>query len=304
MATGQPKLRRKKRPKKNRKRRLRGFDLHKAMFVLPNAFTVSSIFCGFYAITLCLDTPEPIHLYRAAIAIFFGMFFDMADGRVARLTRTQSEFGMQLDSLADVCSFGVAPAVLIYRWSLHELGLLGLIISFMYVACGALRLARFNVLAIRGVSGASDFVGLPIPLGAGAIVAMVMANYPFDKPVFGGTNGVAAVTASLSLLMVSNVRYRAFKKVRPTKKSVSITVVIVLLFAFFSFELRPAVALAFLFLGYILDGVVEEVVFFRVRRAERVAAKTQAKEKPPAEPEPPLEHASKDPKETAPAQSA
>ena len=92
-----------------RRRRRKKFDLRRAMFVLPNLFTVSSIFCGFYAITLCLDGAEPLRLYRAAIAIFFGMFFDMFDGRVARLTRTQSDFGMQLDSLADVISFGAAP---------------------------------------------------------------------------------------------------------------------------------------------------------------------------------------------------
>src|SRR5689334_6823759 len=132
-----------------RRRRRRKFDLQRAMFVLPNLFTVSSIFCGFYAITLCLDAPEPIHLYNAALAIFFGMFFDMADGRVARLTKTQSDFGVQLDSLADVVSFGVAPAVLLWRWALSSLGITGLVIGFIYVACGALRLARFNVLAAR-----------------------------------------------------------------------------------------------------------------------------------------------------------
>src|SRR5262249_23636579 len=127
-------------PGRRRRRRRIKFDLQRAMFVLPNAFTVSSIFCGFYAITECLDESTPIRLYRAAIAIFFGMFFDMFDGRVARLTRTQSDFGVQLDSLADVISFGAAPAVLLWRWALSSLGLLGLVVGFIYVACGALRL--------------------------------------------------------------------------------------------------------------------------------------------------------------------
>ena len=246
-------------------------DLRKAMFVLPNLFTVSSIFCGFYAITLCLDSPLPVHLYRAALAIFFGMFFDMADGRVARLTRTQSEFGVQLDSLADVLSFGCAPAVLLYRWALHELGIAGIFVAFLYVACGALRLARFNVLAARGGGATKDFVGLPIPLAAGAVVAMVMTAYPFEKPIAGGAAGVTAVTLTLALLMVSSVRYRAFKTVRPTKKTISLAFVVVLILTAISTQLGPWIALSILMLAYIADGLVEEVIFFRSRRAERAA---------------------------------
>src|SRR5574339_28462 len=102
----------------------------------------------------------------------------MFDGRVARMTRTQSAFGVELDSLADVVSFGAAPALLVYKWALAPLGLLGLFLSFAYAACGALRLARFNVLAWRGDKGASRFfVGLPIPLAAGTIVSIVIAHY-------------------------------------------------------------------------------------------------------------------------------
>src|SRR5512133_3368689 len=122
-------------------------NLRKAMFVLPNLFTVSSIFLGFYALVLCAGDATPQQLYQAALAIFFAMFFDGFDGRVARLTRTQSQFGVELDSLADVISFGVVPAMLVYKWALSSLGLVGLLVSFMFTACGALRLARFNVLA-------------------------------------------------------------------------------------------------------------------------------------------------------------
>ena len=152
--------------------------LRKAMFVLPNLFTVSSIFLGFYALTLCTGDATPEQLYRAAIAIFFAMFFDAFDGRVARMTKTQSDFGMELDSLADVVSFGAAPALLVFKWALAPLGTVGLVISFSFAACGALRLARFNVLAMRGDKGSSRFfVGLPIPLAAGAIVALVIAHH-------------------------------------------------------------------------------------------------------------------------------
>lgn len=254
--------------RKRRKRRIK-FDLHKAMFVLPNLFTVSSIFCGFYAITLCMGEAQPIHLYRAAIAIFFGMFFDMFDGRVARLTRTQSEFGVQLDSLADLVSFGAAPGVLLYRWVLADMGFGGLFIAFVYVACGALRLARFNVLASREPGSMKYFLGLPIPLAAGTVVALVMSSYPFERPTPGGTTGVALVTLLLAALMVSNVRYRTFKDLRPSKKSITLTFMVLLLFAAVSAQLKPTIALAALFLGYITLGLVEEVVFFRRRRAER-----------------------------------
>src|SRR3954463_13543659 len=165
--------------------------LRKLLFVLPNLFTVSSIFCGFYALTLCTGEASPAQLYQAALAIFFGIFFDGFDGRVARLTKTQSQFGMELDSLADVVTFGAAPALLVYRWALQPLGIGGIFIGFMFAACGALRLARFNVLAIREEAAKKAapagqptkshaagrfFVGLPIPLGAGVVISMIIAH--------------------------------------------------------------------------------------------------------------------------------
>ncbi len=242
------------------------------MFVLPNLFTVSSIFCGFYAVTLCLSAqPEPIHLYRAAIAIFFGMFFDMFDGRVARLTRTQSEFGMQLDSLADVISFGVAPGILLYKWMLADLGFVGVFVGFVYAACGALRLARFNVLASREHGSSKYFVGLPIPLAAGSVVSLVMSSYPFDQP-FLTPVAVAIIAIALAALMVSNVRYRTFKDLRPSKKSITISFVLVVIFAALSTRLKPTIALAAFFLGYITLGLAEGVIFFKARRAEAETA--------------------------------
>ncbi|MEZ4272854.1 MAG: CDP-alcohol phosphatidyltransferase family protein [Myxococcota bacterium] len=135
--------RRKRRRRLPRRRRIATrFNLGRALFVLPNLFTVSNIFCGFYAIVLICGEPGPEQFYRAGLAIFFGFFFDMADGRVARMTRTQSDFGVQLDSLSDMVTFGVAPALIVYRWGLSELGLWGIVVAFVYVACGALRLAR------------------------------------------------------------------------------------------------------------------------------------------------------------------
>jgi CDP-diacylglycerol--serine O-phosphatidyltransferase len=255
-----------------RPRRLR-FDLRKALFVLPNLFTVSSIFCGFYAMTLCLNTPEPIDLYRASIAIFFGMFFDAADGRVARLTRTQSEFGVQLDSLADLVTFGAAPGILLYRWSLHQFDSAGMFVAFLYTTCGALRLARFNVLAAHETGPSKYFVGLPIPLAAGTVVAIVMASVKLGRPAPGGATGILFVTLVLAVLMVSTIRYRTFKDLRPTKKSITITFLISVVFLTVSEQMKPEVALAFFFLGYICFGLLEEVIFFRKRREERAAAR-------------------------------
>jgi CDP-diacylglycerol--serine O-phosphatidyltransferase len=235
------------------------------MFVLPNLFTTSSIFCGFYAIVLCTDDPSPRQLYRAALSIFFAMFFDMFDGRVARMTRTQSEFGVQLDSLADLVSFGVAPALLLYRWALFDLGLLGLFVAFLYVACGAMRLARFNVLAARDKGSSKYFYGLPIPLAAGTVVALVLVNFPFERPALGGGRGVAVVVVALALLMVSNVHYRTFKDLRPSRKSITLVFVVGLLFATLSARVKPSFALAALFVGYLGAGLLEEVLFFRLR---------------------------------------
>lgn len=200
-------------------------NLRKAMFVLPNLFTVSSIFLGFYALTLCAGEATPGQLYQAALAIFFAMFFDAFDGRVARMTKTQSDFGVQLDSLADVLSFGAAPALLVYKWALAPLGFVGLFFSFCFAACGALRLARFNVLAARGDKGSSRFfVGLPIPLAAGAITALVIAHYKeFGAATDAATRApVLAVVILLSFLMVSTVRYRTFKDLHLSAKSLTL----------------------------------------------------------------------------------
>jgi CDP-diacylglycerol--serine O-phosphatidyltransferase len=239
-------------------------NLRKAMFVLPNLFTVSSIFLGFYSMTLAAGDATPEQLYRAALAIFFAIFFDMFDGRVARMTRTQSDFGVQLDSLADVISFGAAPALLVYKWALAPMGFLGLFLSFSFAACGALRLARFNVLAARGDKASHRFfTGLPIPLAAGALVSVIIAHYRhFGAPTEPATHVPIAIgVALLSFLMVSTVRYRTFKETRLTPRS----------FATFGFVLAAGVVIglatraSFVLLvyagAYILLGLVESIFF-------------------------------------------
>src|SRR5512134_1095300 len=235
-------------------------NLRKAMFVLPNLFTVSSILLGFYAMTLCAGDPSPAQLNQAALAIFFAIFFDAFDGRVARMTKTQSDFGVQLDSLADVISFGAAPALLVYKWALAPLGFLGFFLSFAFAACGALRLARFNVLAQRGDKGSSRFfVGLPIPLAAGAIVALVIAHH---RAVGGITDdsiraAIAGFVALLAFLMVSTIRYRTFKDAHLSGKSLLIFAFLVMAGVAVAVATRPAFVLVVYMAAYMAMGPAE-----------------------------------------------
>ena len=195
----------------------------KALYILPNLFTVSSIFCGIYAILEAIGH-NPGRFHRAALAIIFAVVFDSLDGRVARLTKTQSEFGVQLDSLADLVSFGVAPAVLIHQWALAPYGWAGTAVAFIYVTGGALRLARFNVMAAHAGGPSTNFIGLPIPLAAATLSSLVMLH---QRAVGGPINGqplVIALTIALALLMVSNVPYRTFKKLRADRRSLPVLI--------------------------------------------------------------------------------
>src|SRR5262244_1150094 len=244
--------------------------LHKLKFVLPNLFTITSIFCGFYALTLCAGEASPSQLYQAALAIFFAMFFDGFDGRVARLTRTQSQFGVELDSLADVISFGVAPAMLVYKWAL---ALVGLLVSF-FTACGALRLARFNVLAHSTDHAGSSrfFVGLPIPLAAGMIVSMVIAHHGMrggDPLGTGARVPIAVVVAVLSLLMVSTLRYRTFKDIRLNRRTLSIFMVVCLSGVLVATRIHPSYVLVVYFGAYLLLGFVESGLLLGRHLSER-----------------------------------
>jgi len=250
--------------------------LRKLMFVLPNLFTLTSIFCGFYALTLCAGEASPAQLYQAALAIFFAMFFDGFDGRVARLTKTQSQFGVELDSLADVMSFGAAPGMLVYKWALSSLGFPGLFISFAFAACGALRLARFNVIAQRSPHGGASrfFVGLPIPLAAGMIVSMVIAHHGAEGgPIEAAAQlPIAAVVIALSLLMVSTVRYRTFKDLRLSKKSATIFMLICAGGVLVATQLHPAYVLVAYFSMYLALGLVESALMLRAKLSERKLA--------------------------------
>jgi CDP-diacylglycerol--serine O-phosphatidyltransferase len=201
------------------------------------------------------------------------MFFDGFDGRVARLTKTQSDFGMQLDSLADVVSFGAAPALLVYKWALAPLGFVGMFISFAFAACGAMRLARFNVLAMRNPHGGGGnfFVGLPIPLAAGVLVSMIITHHVvFGEPPTPGEEGpIAAVVGLLALLMVSTVRYRTFKDLRVSKKSALVFMLVVGSGLAIGIQLRPAYVLVAYSSAYLAMGLIESAFLVRKRLVAR-----------------------------------
>lgn len=203
----------------------------RSIYLLPNLFTLVALFAGFYAVVAAMQS----RFEQAAIAIFIAILMDSLDGRVARLTNTQTAFGAQLDSLSDMVSFGVAPALVMYAWALIDLGKLGWLAVFLFAAAVALRLARFNI------SGSSDkryFSGLPCPSAAAVVASMIWLASKY------GLNGeelnwlVAIVSVALALLMVSNVKYRSFKDLDLTG-AVPFIAIIIMVIVFVLIALNP-----------------------------------------------------------------
>ncbi len=190
----------------------------RGIYLLPNLLTTGAMFSGFYAILACMDG----RLEAAAIAMFVAMVFDGLDGRVARMTNTSTDFGVEYDSLSDMVSFGIAPAVVAYSWILHEAGSIGWATAFIYASCAALRLARFNT-QVASVSK-KYFVGLPSPAAAGVVASMVWTNYDIAQTQAAALLA-AFITAGVGLLMVSNFRYNSFKET-DSKGRVSFVVVL------------------------------------------------------------------------------
>ncbi|MBK7292652.1 MAG: CDP-diacylglycerol--serine O-phosphatidyltransferase [Geothrix sp.] len=204
--------------------------MRRSMFVLPSSITMASVFCGFSSVVMSINaagaTPERFFLWAAGLLVLAGVF-DGLDGRVARATNTATDFGVQLDSLADVISFGMAPAILAYRYAFFQLGIhdshlraAGWAACFVFTACGALRLARFNVQV--GAVDSRYFVGLPIPAGA-ACVASVIIWHPTPPTTTALAYSFAAGLFLVGLLMVSTIRFSSFKKKATSLRSVMVT---------------------------------------------------------------------------------
>lgn len=233
----------------------------KGIYVLPNLITTAGLFAGFYAIMQARIG----HFEAASLAIYAAMVMDIMDGRLARLTNTMSDFGSEYDSLSDMVSFGVAPALLMYEFVLKDLGRVGSLIAFVYIACAALRLARFNVAK---VSDKRHFIGVPSP-GAAAMIASIVwvcIDYKVDIVAIQSLLGFAVVLVAFS--MVSNIPYRSFKDVDFRDKMPFIGLIILVLIIAIIYLDPP---LAFLSIGtlYLSSGAVMYLYKLAMRPAKR-----------------------------------
>lgn len=240
---------------------------HRGIYLLPNMITTAGLFAGFYAIVASMNG----RFEGAAVAIFVAMIMDGIDGRVARLTNTQSEFGVQYDSLSDMVCFGLAPALVMYEWSLQSMlsvgwAKLGWLAAFIFTASAALRLARFN--AQVATAEKRYFKGLPSPSAAGVLAGLVWVGA--DLEISGSDMVLPAfvLTIAMGLLMVSNIRYYSFKEFN-FKNRVSFVAIllVVLVYAFASID--PPKVLFGGFLVYAISGIVYTLIGVRNRRKAR-----------------------------------
>ncbi len=247
------------RRKKNRQQRRRG------IYVLPNLVTTASLFSGFFAIMEAFAG----NFTLAALAILASLIFDGLDGKIARATKTVSPFGVEYDSLCDLVAFGVAPAVLIYMWGLQALDRLGFLAAFLFIACGALRLARFNV-QVEEV-GTSHFVGLPIPAAASFVATGVLAwQQVFPGPPANAWPVVIAMFI-LSFLMVSNIHYLSFKELGLSKLK-SFNWLVACLLVFVLVAIQPQIMGFVLLAAYVVGGPFGARLLAKKKAAKELAA--------------------------------
>lgn len=235
-------------------------NLRKGVYLLPNLVTTGGLFSGFYSIISTIHGSYDV----AAWFILMAAVFDGLDGRVARMTNTTSRFGVEYDSLADLVAFGVAPGVLMYMWALRPFGKLGWLAAFLYVVCGALRLARFNV-QVNTVES-KRFVGLPIPAGAAMVAACVLVFYYFGGPGTIRKLSVLLLIYSLAFLMVSNISYYSFKDPDLVKRQ-PFGFLVLAIFMIIVIVARPEIMLFSLCLIYTVSGPVWAV--FRLGKSHQ-----------------------------------
>jgi len=248
---------------RERKGMLRGALRRRGIYLLPNLFTTAALFFGFYAIVQAMNG----HFEQAAIAVFIAMVLDGLDGRVARLTRTQSEFGAEYDSLADMVSFGAAPALIMYIWALQPLGRLGWIAAFVYCVGAALRLARFNTNI--DVVDRRFFQGLPSPAAAALVAGFVWIVDDFQiERVVWLRYAACAVTLFAGITMVTNAPYYSFKDIN-FRRSVPFWAILIIVLALILVSANPPMVLFGLFVAYSVSGYV---VWLWNRRKPRPAA--------------------------------
>ena len=240
-------------------------DKRKGIYILPNLFTTAALFSGFYAIVQAMNG----HFGAAPAAIFIAMIMDGLDGRVARWTHTESDFGAQYDSLSDMVSFGLAPALVIYEWSLVSLGKLGWLVAFLYAASAALRLARFN--AQSAADRRLSFQGLPSPSAAALVAGLVWMSRSFGLSGPDMNFVALGITVLAAAAMVSNIRYQSFKRF-DLKGRVPFVAVLAMVLLFVLISLNPARVLFLMFLMYALSGPLTALM----RRQRRIRANRPA----------------------------
>ncbi|QYJ74390.1 CDP-diacylglycerol--serine O-phosphatidyltransferase [Shewanella sp. FJAT-52076] len=236
---------------------------NRGIYLLPNLFTTAGLFSGFYAVIASMNG----QFESAAIAVFVAMLCDGLDGRVARLTNTQSEFGAEYDSMADMVSFGMAPALIAYNWALTDLGKIGWLAAFIYCAGAALRLARFNTQV--GVADKRWFQGLASPAAAAVIAGSVWLGNQYHIEADSVSYLFAVVTICTGLLMVSNFRYHSFKEV-DWRGKVNFIVILLVVGVFVVISVEPALILCLGFYLYALSGPVITVRSVRKLKVSHV----------------------------------
>lgn len=234
-------------------------ESHSGVYLLPNLFTTASLFAAFYSLVASLKGQYEV----AAIAIFIGMIADGLDGRIARLTNTQTAFGAEYDSLSDMVTFGVAPALLVYSWNLHKLGKIGWLVAFIYTAAVALRLARFNTQL--ATADKRYFQGLPCPPSAAIVSSFAWFCYQNQLEHFVVAIITAIVTVIAAVLMVSNIRYYSFKQV-DFKGKVPFLYLLLMVILFVAIAANPSLVLFSGFVVYALSGLLQTLWFLHRRR--------------------------------------
>lgn len=240
-----------------------------------NLFTSASLFCGLYSVMVSAGA-EPADseaFYIAALLIIYAGIFDALDGRVARLTHTESEFGIQMDSLVDVVSFGVAPGVLLYKWGLEAYGQAGFLVAFLFTLCGVFRLARFNLTAIGHAPKTSSRYtqGLTITAAGGMVAVLVLHHAKMRATEVDSNISVLLLTLMLSYLMISTVRFRTFREIRVSP--LTITTVALCAASIVFVLVRYEITLLLLLIGgtYIGSALLEEALYFaKGRKADDV----------------------------------
>ncbi|MDZ7699852.1 MAG: CDP-diacylglycerol--serine O-phosphatidyltransferase [Deltaproteobacteria bacterium] len=240
----------------------------RGIYVLPNLFTSASLFSGFFAIIAAIQG----RYETAAVAILISCVFDALDGKIARFTHSTSPFGTEYDSLSDLVAFGVAPAILAFQWALEPFGRLGWLACFMYVICGALRLARFNVQ--KATVEANYFKGLPIPAAASFIASLILFTMLLGGLPLSGPFIILIIVYTLSFLMVSTVDYFSFKEFEP-KKQKPFNVLVATILVLIVVAYKPKIMLFFILIVYVFSGPV--ITWYRYKK-KRTAEKAPREE--------------------------